>query len=246
YVMEYRPGVVVHDRLPAGFAERPDDRRRIGLALAEILARLHAVDYRAVGLADFGRPEGYLARQVRRWATQWEGNKTSALPIVDALLRRLGRAIPSSPPPTIVHGDYRLGNVALDPTDPGRIAAVFDWEMATLGDPLADLGYLLIYWIEAGEPPLAGAFSAATAAPGFVTRAELVDAYARRSGRDVEAIDFYQVLALTKLAVISEGIYKRHVLGADVDAAPAQRVTAALAERARAIAAASHDARLRT
>ncbi len=246
YVMEYRPGVVVHDRLPAGYAERPEDRRRIGAALVSTLARLHAIDFAAVGLGDFGRPDGYLERQVRRWATQWEGNKTSELPIVDALLARLGRALPTSPAPTIVHGDYRLGNVALDPADPGRIVAVFDWEMATLGDPLADLGYLLIYWSEPGDAPLAGAFSTATAAPGFPSRAEMVEEYARRSGRAVDAVDFYQVLALTKLAVISEGIYKRHTIGKDVGAtSPALRVTAALAERAQAIADASRDARLR-
>ena len=113
---------------------------------------------------------------------------------------------------TIVHGDYRLGNMALDREDPGRVVAIFDWEMSTLGDPLADLGYTLIYWVEAGEGSDVEGTSITTA-PGFFTRAEIVEAYARASGRDVSAVDFYQVLALTKLAVISEGIYKRFTLG---------------------------------
>jgi aminoglycoside phosphotransferase (APT) family kinase protein len=239
YVMEYRPGVVVHEALPPGFAAREDDRRRLSHALVDTLVGLHAVDVAAVGLGDFGRPDGYLARQVRRWATQWTGN-----PVVDECLRRLARAVPDSPAPTIVHGDYRLGNVCLDPADPGRIVAVFDWEMATLGDPLADLGYLLIYWTDPGDAALAAAFSTVTAAPGFLRRADVVARYAQATGRDVGAIDFYRVLALTKLAIISEGIYKRHVMGRTVGDVPASRVTEALAGRALAIADAARDTRL--
>lgn len=135
--------------------------------------------------------------------------------------------------------------MCLDPADPGRIVAVFDWEMATLGDPLADLGYLLIYWTDPDDPPLSGAFSNVTAAPGFRRRDELVARYAAATGRPIEAIDFYRVLALTKLTIISEGIYKRHTLGNTVGDEPARRVTAALAERAFAIAQASSDPRLR-
>ena len=248
YVMEYTPGVVLSDRLPEGFAEAEDDRRRMCLALVDALVRLHAVDFGAVGLADFGRPEGYIERQVRRWARQWEGNETGALPEIDELIRRLKRAIPVSPAATIVHGDYRLGNMALDPDDPGTIRAIFDWEMATLGDPLADLGYTLIYWSEIGDS--AGGRSAAagiTAQPGFLTRAELVEAYGKRSGRDVLAIDFYQVLALYKLAVISEGIYARYLkgktLGEGFDGMG--RASPALAKSALAIADSASDPRLR-
>jgi aminoglycoside phosphotransferase (APT) family kinase protein len=245
YVMEYKPGVVVHDTVPPGFLARRDERRRCADVLVDTLVALHAVDVAAVGLADFGRPDGYLERQVRRWATQWTGNQTSPLPVVDECLRRLGAALPASPAATIVHGDYRLGNVCLDPGDCGRIVAVFDWEMATLGDPLADLGYLLIYWTEAGDPALPGAFSNVTAAPGFPSRDQIVARYGAATGRPTDAIDFYRVLALTKLAIISEGIYKRHTLGQTVGDDRALRVTEALAERALGIAQASADPRLR-
>jgi aminoglycoside phosphotransferase (APT) family kinase protein len=216
YVMEYRDGIVVNERMPEGFATTPEARRRMSLALVDVLARLHRVDFAARGLAGFGRPEGYLERQVRRWSEQWERSKVAELPEIDALIRWLRGALPVSPAPTLVHGDYRLGNVALDPADPGRIVAVFDWEMATLGDPLADLGYTLIYWGELADPPeerAPGTFQALTAQPGFLTRSELAGEYARRSGIDVADVDFYRVLALYKLAVISEGIYARHLQG---------------------------------
>ena len=219
YLMEYRAGVVANESLPAGFATTAAERAKIGPALMDVLARIHRVEYAARGLADFGRPEGYLERQVRRWSKQWEQSKVAEMPEIDALIARLLAALPKSPEPTLVHGDYRLGNVALDPADPGRITAVFDWEMATLGDPLADLGYTLIYWGELGDPAaerMPGAFSAVSAQEGFSTRDELVEEYARRSGRDVGEVDFYRVLGLYKLAVISEGIYARFKLGKTV------------------------------
>ena len=247
YVMAYVAGVVLADRLPEGYATRPEERRRIGEALIDVLVRLHAVDFRAVGLADFGRPEGYLERQVRRWAQQWERSKTGPLPAIEELQRRLAAALPVSPAPTIVHGDYRLGNVALDPADPGKIVAVYDWEMATLGDPLADLGYTLIYWSEPGEKAVGTLLAGVTAQPGFPTRAELIERYARTSGRDVAHVDFYQVLALYKLAVISEGIYARWKMGKTVGEGfdALGRAAGPLAERALAIANASSDPALR-
>jgi aminoglycoside phosphotransferase (APT) family kinase protein len=250
YVMEYCPGLILEQELPPGYADSEGDRRRMSVALVDTLVRLHAVDYRAVGLEGFGRPEGYLERQVRRWSQQWERSQTSPLPAIDELIRRLGAALPESPPPTIVHGDYRLGNMALDPNDPGRIVAVLDWEMATLGDPLADLGYCSIYWTEKDDPPpsvVMGTASTFTALPGFFTRAEMVAEYARRSGRNVEVVDFYQVLALYKLAVIAEGIYARYLqgmtLGEGFEGMP--RVAPDLVEHALAIADASSDRRLR-
>jgi aminoglycoside phosphotransferase (APT) family kinase protein len=241
YVMDFVPGVVIEEELPAGYAAAPAERRSIGRALVETLAALHAVDVRAVGLADFGRPAGYLARQVRRWNEQWQRSKTSELPLVDELLRRLAASLPETPAATLVHGDWRLGNLALDPADPGRVVAIFDWEMATLGDPLADLGYTLVYWGEPGDAPGSrgpGRYAEVTRAPGFHTRAELVEAYARASGRDVAAIGFYEVLALTKLAVISEGAYARWRAGlaAGEGFEKAERVSVALAEAALALA----------
>lgn len=252
YVMEYRPGVVLADDMPAGFAETEDERRRICTALVTTLVRLHAVDYRAVGLDGFGHPDGYLERQVRRWAQQWERSKTSELPEIDDLIARLRAALPQSPAPTIVHGDYRLGNMALDPAEPGRVVAIFDWEMATLGDPLSDLGYTLIYWSEADDPFLTpgqgglGGSSPFTIKPGFFTRAQIIDAYAQQSGRNVDAIDFYQVLALYKLAIISEGIYARFLQGKTLgEGFSSYRATPKLVARALAIADASADSRLR-
>lgn len=241
YVMEYRAGVVLQMRLPEGYAPEPADRRRMGLELIDVLARLHAIEPNSVGLGDFGRPEGYLERQVRRWSQQWERSKAEDLPEVEELIRRLRAALPRSPEPTIVHGDYRLGNVALDPTDPGRIVAIFDWEMATLGDPLADLGYTLIYWGEESDPPevtALGTHQGLTAQPGFPTRAELVEAYSARSGRDVSGVRFYEVLALYKLAVISEGIYARWRQGKTVGEGfeKVARASVPLARRALALA----------
>ena len=248
YVMQHCTGIVLAGALPPGFAETAAERHRIGDALVATLVRLHAVDFRAVGLEGFGRPEGYLERQVRRWAQQWERSKTRELPEIDELIRRLRAALPKSPAPTIVHGDYRLGNVALDANDPGRIVAIFDWEMSTLGDPLADLGYTLIYWGEPGDPDDRAGRTGLTAVPGFHTRAELVEAYARGSGRDVAAVDFYQVLALYKLAVISEGIYKRFEMGKTVGEGfeGYRRASPDLARRALAIADASSEPALRS
>jgi len=241
YVMEYRPGLVLENDLPPGFAPSEAERRRIGFALVDTLVALHAVDYASLGLSDFGRPSGYLERQLRRWSQQWERSRTDALPLVDDLLGRLARALPPSPPATLVHGDFRLGNLALDPADPGRVVAIFDWEMATLGDPLADLGYTLVYWAEPSDPEPAGGIGSlpsVTRRPGFLSRQEIVEAYAARSGRDLAAVDFYQVLALTKLAVISEGIYARFLQGKTLGRGfeNLERSTPGIAERALAIA----------
>jgi aminoglycoside phosphotransferase (APT) family kinase protein len=250
YVMTYTPGVVLLNELPAGYATTPGERRRMCEAMIDTLVKLHAVDYHAVGLDDFGRPDGYLERQVRRWSQQWERSKTSELPEIESLIPRLQRALPPSPPPTIVHGDYRLGNMALDPDDPGRVVAIFDWEMSTLGDPLADLGYCLIYWVDRGEDFSTGSIgtaSAFTTLEGFMSRAELIEEYAVRSGRDVSSADFYQVLALYKLAIISEGIYARFIKGQTLgdDFKNTMRAAEPLAKRALEIANNSSDPKLR-
>jgi len=216
YVMDYVEGVIIAEDLPANYATTEEERRALSLGLVETLVKLHAVDYEAVGLGDFGRPAGYLERQVRRWHEQWERSVTRPLPVIDELIRRLRNSIPESPAPTIVHGDYRLGNMMMDPAKPGRVVAILDWEMATLGDPLSDLGYTLMYWTEPGDTPGSAPGSAATAKPGFLSRDELTQTYAKLSGRNVEHVDFYQVLAGYKLAVIIEGIHARFLQGQTV------------------------------
>jgi aminoglycoside phosphotransferase (APT) family kinase protein len=212
YVMTYCDGVIVHDHFPPNYVTTPAERRAVCEGILDTLAALHSVDYRAVGLGEFGRPEGFMERQLRRWGKQWEANKVREIRGIDELARRLERALPPSSDSSIVHGDYRMGNLILDADDPGRIVAVLDWEMSTLGDPLSDLGYLLGYWAEPTDPGLrfdTRPQLTVLIEDGFMTRRELVEGYARRTGRDCSQIDFYQVFALYKLAVISEGIYHR-------------------------------------
>jgi aminoglycoside phosphotransferase (APT) family kinase protein len=213
YVMERVEGVHVARELPPGYADAPEQRRAIGEGLVDVLADLHAVDPAAVDLADFGRPEGFLARQVRRWTTQWEATRDRDRPGLDALAARLAETVPVSQRSGIVHGDYRLDNCLLDPTTPGRIRAVLDWEMSTLGDPLADLGMLYVYWPEAGEDHPA-AQSAVTTLPGFPTRKEIADRYALRSGLDLSELSWYVGFAFFKFAAIVAGIVARSAAGA--------------------------------
>ncbi len=216
YIMERAFGVVVHEDLPEGFAPVPADRRRMSEAFVETLVRLHAVDYDAVGLGSFGRPDGYLERQIRRWGEQWDRSKTRELPELEELRRRLQLALPASPAPTIVHGDYRIENMFFAEGDAGQVNAVLDWEMSTLGDPLTDLGYALMYWVEAGDSAVRQAAiekGVVTMNQGFMTRAELVAEYEKRSGRPVANIEFYSALASYKLAIIVEGIRARYLAG---------------------------------
>jgi aminoglycoside phosphotransferase (APT) family kinase protein len=219
----------------------------MSIALIDTLARLHAIDYNAVGLSDFGRPEGYLERQVRRWSEQWERSETRPLPEIHEVIRRLKNSIPAHSDSTIVHGDYRLGNMMLAFDDPGRVVAVLDWEMSTLGDPLTDLGYTLLYWTEPNDPPESIAGSLVTQQEGFLSRDELIAEYSRRSGRSVEFVDFYLVLAAYKLAVIVEGIWARHLKGQTVGEGYDNMGERAghLVRRALAVADASSDPRLR-
>ncbi|MBA4864581.1 phosphotransferase family protein [Streptomyces sp. PSKA54] len=213
-VVDFVEGTVLRDGDEAA-ALPPADARRAAEALVDALAALHAVDATDVGLGDFGRPDGYLERQVRRWRGQWDRVATRTLPELDELHGRLARALPTSGAPAIVHGDYRLDNTILAPGDLERIAAIVDWEMATLGDPLADLGMLLMYWDPVCEPVL-GARHVPTANPGFPSGRELAERYAEKSGRDIEAVDYYQALGCFKLAVIAEGIHARYLAGQTV------------------------------
>jgi aminoglycoside phosphotransferase (APT) family kinase protein len=211
YVMELVEGVIYRDgNALAGLS--PDDARRASEVLVDVLADIHAVDYAAVGLGEFGRPDGFLERQVRRWGEQWERSKTRELPEVDELARRLRAALPTSGPPTIVHGDYRLDNTMMATDDPGKIVAVLDWEMSTLGDPLADLGLFLLYWGRADAQVIATGEAIGTQ-EGFLSRDEIVERYARVSGRPVDEMDWYQCFAAYKLAIIVEGINARYQMG---------------------------------
>jgi aminoglycoside phosphotransferase (APT) family kinase protein len=217
YVMERLEGVVVTDTLPDPL-DNPEQRARIADELIDALVELHAVDWRAVGLEGFGKPTGYLERQLRRFTGLWEHNKTRELAEVEQVGEWLRANLPESPPATIVHGDYRLGNTMLAPEAPARLIAIFDWEMATIGDPLADLGYMMIHWVQ-GDDPAVGMFNlhSVTQLEGFPTRAELISRYEQRSGRSMHALTWYVTLALWKAVVFMEGNYKRAVAGSTDD-----------------------------
>ncbi len=211
YLMERIDGVVVTDELPASLGER--EQRRIGEELVDALVEIHAVDWVAAGLESFGRPTGYLDRQLRRWSGLWEVNATRELPRVEALASRLEATRPESAEATIVHGDYRLGNVMLGPNAPARLLAVLDWELSTIGDPLADLGYLVATWTERGSTRTPLDLSPVTAQPGFVDRRELASRYSERTGRPIDDLVWYEALALWKAAIFCEALYGRHLRG---------------------------------
>jgi aminoglycoside phosphotransferase (APT) family kinase protein len=216
YVMEHVQGFVPVD--PAEVERRLDEptRNRLGVALIETMAALHAVAPEAVGLGDFGKPAGYIERQVRRFSEQWERIRSREVPELDELQRRLSGSIPADSDHTIVHGDYRLDNTMV--TDDGRIAAVLDWEMSTLGDPLADMGILRMYWRDRNsthEYAQVGNAGVITL-PGFPTWKEASKRYEEKSGRDLSGLDFYIVLAHFKLAVILENMHARFKAGGTV------------------------------
>jgi aminoglycoside phosphotransferase (APT) family kinase protein len=217
YLMEQVEGHVVTSAVPAEL-DSVAQRRRIGAELIDALVEVHAVDWQAAGLAGFGKPTGYLQRQVQRFRGLWEHNKTREIEAVEWVGHWLAANLPAAGPATIVHGDYRLGNTMLAPRAPARITAIFDWEMTTIGDPLADLGYLCALWADRDDPP-AGMFelSSVTRAEGFPSRAELIARYEQRSGRPMTDIRWYQTLALWKAAVFMEGNYKRAAAGTTDD-----------------------------
>jgi aminoglycoside phosphotransferase (APT) family kinase protein len=214
YVMEFVDGLVLRDATAASQLS-VEARTNASHSIADTLARIHAVDPDAVGLGDLGKKEDYIARQLKRWYGQWEKSKTRDLPLVDEVHDTLLARIPDQGPASIVHGDYRLDNCMADID--GNIIAVLDWEICALGDPLADLGLLMVYWNEADDahPTLGGP----TSIEGFLTRRQMLDRYAEVSGRDLSQIDFYTAFGFWKLACIVEGVYARYVGGAmgDVD-----------------------------
>ena len=216
YVMERVAGEVIADSIPDAL-DNPEQRARVADELIEALVELHATDWTAAGLEGFGKPTGYLERQLRRFTGLWEHNRTRELPQFEEVGAWLAANIPESPAATIVHGDYRLGNTMFGADSPARLIAILDWEMATIGDPLADVGYMLMQWTEPGDTPGKFNLNNVTLRSGFPTRAELTARYEARSGRSVQALDWYVTLALWKAVVFMEGNYKRALAGSTDD-----------------------------
>jgi aminoglycoside phosphotransferase (APT) family kinase protein len=210
YVMEFVGGPILRQLADAARFPEEGDRRAIGERVVDTLVAIHALDPDDVGLGDLAKREDYVARQLRRWHGQWEKSKQRDLPLIDEVHDRLAARIPVQGPASLVHGDYRLDNMIL--SDSGEVAAVLDWELCTLGDPLADVGMLLVYWAQEGDE-LIPLFEPATMAPGFLTREQVRDRYAERSGRDLAEIDFYVALGYWKLAIILEGVFARYAAG---------------------------------
>jgi aminoglycoside phosphotransferase (APT) family kinase protein len=218
YVMERRQGIIIRREWPPELGNDRATRRKISEAIVDAMVALHAVDYAAVGLGTLGKPEGFAQRQVKGWAERWERAKDREVPTITEVARWLAERIPTPPGATLVHGDLKLDNTMLDPEDPGRVVAVLDWEMCTTGDPLVDLGQLLCYWAETGDPyPRRESVVQVTTLPGFYSRDEIVERYAARTGRDLSKIAFYEVFALYKVAVVVQQIYIRWKRGQTKD-----------------------------
>ena len=216
YVMEQVYGEVITGSIPDPL-DTPDQRGRIADELIDSLVELHGVDWTALDLEGFGKPTGYLERQLRRFIGLWEVNRTREVPEVEEVGAWLAANLPESPPATVVHGDYRLGNTMFASAAPARLIAIFDWEMATIGDPLADLGYMMIHWTQPGDQGGRFNLQSVTALPGFPSRQGLIDRYEQRSGRSMQALSWYVTLALWKAVVFMEGNYKRAVAGSTDD-----------------------------
>lgn len=219
YVMERRRGLIIRHEIPAVIAGQPELYRKISASLVEALVKLHAVEIEQSGLIGLGKPTGFVRRQVEGWSRRWERSRTTELPEMERLSAWLAARIPPDPrSPTLVHNDYKLDNVMFDPTDPTRIIAILDWEMATVGDPLIDLGLLLCYWPEAGDAEImASALPRVTTGPGWMSRAEIVAHYAASSGRETRDIAWYHIFAIFKLAVVIQQIYHRYQSGQTSD-----------------------------
>ncbi|HLZ73188.1 MAG TPA: phosphotransferase family protein [Dehalococcoidia bacterium] len=225
YVMERVDGIVIREQLPDQF-DAVAERRRLGEEMIDTLVEIHSVDWRAAGLESLGRPQGYLERQLRRWSGQLDLTlpRTRPLPRLVEVSDWLKTRLPASGPATVVHGDFKIDNVLFAPRAPARLLAALDWEMATLGDPLADVGYFMTFWGPTGDPdegtpeaplPVYGL-------PGFLSREEMVARYEERSGRAMREIQFYMVLALWKLAIILEGLYAGFLVGTAANARAAE------------------------
>jgi aminoglycoside phosphotransferase (APT) family kinase protein len=218
YVMELISGIILRRDPPPGLVFTPDTARRVCESFIDNLARLHRLDYAAIGLADLGKPQGYLERQVQGWIERYHGSKTHELLEVEQISRWMQQNLPLSSDATLIHNDYKFDNVVLDPDDLTKIIGVLDWEMCTIGDPLSDLGTTLAYWVDAGDPEALQKLRwGPTNYPGSMTRNELVQRYAQTTGRDVSNMVFYLVFARFKVAVIVQQIYYRYHLGLTKD-----------------------------
>jgi aminoglycoside phosphotransferase (APT) family kinase protein len=224
YLMERRRGIVIRREMPAEFGDSQEVRRRISEALVDTMALLHSVDIYSTGIAGIGKPAGFVTRQVKGWTERWHRSKTSEVREVEEVVNWLAGRIPPEPDPaagrpaTLVHNDMKLDNTMLDPSDPSRVVAVLDWEMCTVGDPLIDLGIFLCYWAQKGDPEARReSISPVTTEPGWMTRAEVIERYCEKTGRDVSGIAFYETFALFKVAVVLQQIYFRYVRGQTKD-----------------------------
>ncbi|HVU67831.1 MAG TPA: phosphotransferase family protein [Ktedonobacteraceae bacterium] len=218
YVMERRRGVVLNDAFPPATEGTPTLCRRLSEAVVDTLVGIHGVDWQAAGLADFGHPEGFLERQVKGWIERYARSRTDESPDVEALTRWLVAHVPASPAPALIHNDFKLNNMLMDAADLACPVAVLDWEMTTIGDPLFDLAISLSYWVQADDPAdLRAILPTVTPLPGFLTRAEFMQRYAERSGRDLSSMQFYMAFAYFKLSVILQQIYVRWKRGQTQD-----------------------------
>lgn len=218
YVMSYVAGVVL-DNPDKASGLSPETRVSLSEHLIDVLADLHAVDVDEVGLGNLAKREGYIERQIKRWTSQWEGSKQREIPAIEEVRDGLTSNIPVQQGVSIAHGDFRFGNCLSDLAT-GRVAAVLDWELCTLGDPLADVGYIGVYWSD--EPGLDGRANDPTSGGGFPKYASLVERYATRTGRDVSQVDYYRAFSSWRLAIISEGVYARYLKGVMGDASEEQ------------------------
>jgi aminoglycoside phosphotransferase (APT) family kinase protein len=218
YLMKPIHGVIIRRDPPVSLEFTEENARRLSESFVENLARLHSLGYQSIGLGDLGKPEGYLERQVRGWTERYQGSRTHEFPEVERIVSWMQAHIPLTSGATLVHNDYKYDNLVLDPSDIAKIIGLLDWEMCTIGDPLTDLGTALAYWIDADDPePLQKIRWGPTTRPGSMTRAQLVERYAQKTGRNVSHMDFYVVFARFKVAVIVQQIYYRYHQGLTKD-----------------------------
>jgi aminoglycoside phosphotransferase (APT) family kinase protein len=218
YIMERLNGVILRKELPPELGVSQAGLRTMCEGLVDALAELHALDYKAIGLADLGKPEGYVQRQVEGWTKRYHGSQTDDVPVVDQVAAWLDKNRPADSGAALIHNDFKFDNVVLDIHEPTRVLGILDWEMSTIGDPLMDLGTFISYWVEAGDEPIMQFFrSGPSDAPGALTRAEIIERYSHKTGRTVEKPMFYYAFGLFKTAVVLQQIYYRYKQGLTKD-----------------------------